>query len=104
MAVLSKMRLQGDTEDLIARIRQHVEPVAERLAPKHGGLVHVIVRTDDGVMMVNVWETDEGRHAMAEEPEIQAALRAAGLPEPNFKAFEVLELQVSERAPALTTA
>jgi hypothetical protein len=78
--------------------------VAERLAPKHGGLVHVIVRTDDGVMMVNVWETDEGRHAMAEEPEIQAALRAAGLPEPNFKAFEVLELQVSERAPALTTA
>jgi hypothetical protein len=53
--------------------------------------------------MINLWETEEGRHAMAEEPEIQAAMQAAGLPKPSFKGFEVLELHVSERARSLAT-
>ena len=104
MPVVSKMRVQGDPETLVAGIREHIVPVAERLAEKHGGLVNIVARTDDGILMINVWETEEGRHAVAEEPEMQAAITAAGLPEPRFHAFEVLELRVSERATALAGA
>jgi hypothetical protein len=103
MPVVSKMRVQGDPEALAAAIREHLAPVAERFAEKHGGLASIVARTEDGILMINLWETEEGRQAMAEEPEIQNAVRAAGLPTPAFKAFEVLELRVSERASSLAT-
>jgi hypothetical protein len=104
MPVISMMRFQGDTDQLAAAIREHLDPVAERLAEKHGGLANIVARTADGVLVVNLWETEEGRHAMAEEPEIQQAIRAAGLPAPNFEGFEVLELHVNERAVTLAGA
>ena len=37
MPVLSMLRLEGDPGVLWARLEKHVEPVAERLAPHHGG-------------------------------------------------------------------
>jgi hypothetical protein len=104
MAVLSMMRVQGDPEALAAGVREHLVPVGERLAEKHGGLFNVVAKTDDGVLIVNLWETDEGRHAMAAEPEVQAAVQAAGLPVPRFEALEVLVLRVSERAVAAAPA
>ncbi len=90
MPVVSMMRMSGDPEDLAARLQEHVHPVARRLAPQHGGLGNIVARTNDGVLVINLWENEEGRHAMAEEPEIQEAIRAAGLPAPNFEGFEVL--------------
>src|SRR5712691_5635064 len=44
MAVVSMMRVSGDADELAARIREHVEPVAQRLAPKHDGLGLIIAR------------------------------------------------------------
>jgi hypothetical protein len=38
---------------------------------------------------------------MAEEPELQEAMRAAGLPAPNFEAHEVLVLNVTDRVAAM---
>lgn len=98
MPIVSMMRIQGDADALAAAMRDHLEPVAERLAPKHGGLAHIAARTDDGVLVINLWETDEGRHRMAEEPEIQEALRAAGLPQPLFEGFEVISFRLTGRA------
>jgi hypothetical protein len=101
MAVVSMMRIEGNPDELAARVREHLEPVAERLAPKHGGLANIVARDgDDGILVINLWETDEGRHAMAEEPEIQEAIRAAGLPMPAFTGYEVVEWRITERAVA----
>ena len=55
MAVVSMMRMQGDPDDLLERLQNHVVPVGERLAPGHGGLANVVARTDDGVLVVNLW-------------------------------------------------
>ena len=33
MAVVSMLRMEGDPEELWAKLQEHVEPVAERLAP-----------------------------------------------------------------------
>ena len=93
MPVVSIMRVSGDPDTLAAGIRDHIAPVAEQYAEKHGGLLNVVARTDDGVMVINLWQNDAGRHAMAEEPEIQAALRAANFPEPHFEGYEVLALR-----------
>ena len=99
MAVVSMMRIPGDPDDLIARFREHLEPVGERLAEKHGGLATISARDgDNGILVINLWETEEGRHAMAEEPEIQQAIRAAGFPAPAFEGYEVLQYRVTERA------
>ena len=44
--------------------------------------------------MINLWENDEGRHAMAEEPEVQEALQAGGFPQPAFEGYEVLDMTI----------
>lgn len=92
MAVLSVMSIPGKPDELIARMETTVDPVARRKAREYGGISSTVVRTDDGIKVFNLWETDEGRHRMAEDPEIQASIRAAGLPEPNFKGYEVLAI------------
>jgi hypothetical protein len=94
MAVVSTMKLSGDPEELAAKLREHVRPVGMELAPKHGGLGTIVARTDDGIMVINLWESEEGRHAMAEEPQIQEAVKAAGLPQPAFEGHEVLDMTI----------
>jgi hypothetical protein len=101
MAVVSMMRFPGDPEALATSMREHLGEAAERLAEKHGGLASIIARDGDaGLLVINVWETEEGRHAMAAEPEILDGLKAAGFPAPNFEGFEILELRIGDRAAA----
>jgi len=89
------MRFAGDSDELYATVRDRVDPVTNRLSPKHGRLANIVVRTDDGIIVINLWETDEGRHAMAEEPEVQEAVMSAGLPRPQFDGYEVLSHTLS---------
>ena len=69
MPVVSMMRIPGDPDDLHARMDEHLRPVSDRLAAQHGGLLNIVARDgDNGILVINVWETEEGRHAMAAEP------------------------------------
>jgi steroid delta-isomerase-like uncharacterized protein len=90
MAVLSVMSIDGDPDELVARFAETLEPVGRRRAPLYGGISTTIVRTDDGVTIYNLWQTEEGRHRMAEDPEVREAMRAASFPEPRFTGYEVL--------------
>jgi hypothetical protein len=98
MAVISMMRMSGDPDELADRIERHIRPVGQRLAPKHGGLGTILARTDDGVLAINLWKSEEGRHAMAQEAEIQEAVAAAGLPQPHFESFEILSWELRPEA------
>jgi len=90
MAVLSVMSIPGNPDDLVARMEEAVTPIARLKAPMYGGISSTIVRTDDGITVYNLWQTDEGRHRMAEDPEVRAALADANFPEPRFTGYEVL--------------
>ena len=103
MPVLSMMRMEGDADALAAKISEQVSPVAERLAPKHGGLLNIVAKTDGGILVINLWESEEGRHAMAEEPEIQQAVQAAGLPRPAFEGYEVIAIRGGDRLGEFTS-
>jgi hypothetical protein len=90
MAVVSMMRIPGDPDALAAAYHEHLADVGRRLAPKHGGLGTILAKTSDGVLAINLWQHEQGRHDMAAEPEVQEAIRAAGFPAPAFEAHEVL--------------
>ena len=85
------MKIPGDAADLAAKARETIQPVAEQRAAEYGGISSTIVKTDDGIMIVNLWENEEGRQKMAADPQVRQALSAAGFPEPAFKAYEVIE-------------
>jgi steroid delta-isomerase-like uncharacterized protein len=90
MAVLSVMAIEGDPARLTARIKETLDPIARRKAAQYGGISTTVVRTDNGIKIFNLWQTEEGRHQMAADPEIQAAIREAEFPEPAFRGYEVL--------------
>ena len=60
MAFLSVHTMEGDPDDLLARKRQHMDPVVQRLAPSFGAIWSVTARTDKGIITVNLWSTPEG--------------------------------------------
>jgi hypothetical protein len=90
VAVVSIMKFSGDPEELRTQMG-NVEEVASRKAAEYGGVSSTVVRTDDGIMVINMWSDEEGRHRMAEDPEIQQAIKDAGMPAPSAKGYEVLE-------------
>jgi hypothetical protein len=97
MPVVSMMRMAGDPDDLLAR-SENLMTISESLAAKHGGLLNVVARDGDaGILIINVWETEEGRHAMAQEPAILEELASAGLPAPAFEGYEIASLRTSTR-------
>ena len=53
MPVVSTMRYTGDSDELAAKIEEHILPISMQLAPKHGGLANIVARTDDGVLIIN---------------------------------------------------
>jgi hypothetical protein len=89
-AVVSIMRIKGDPDELAATARNTIEPVAKEKAPQFGGISSTIVKTDDGIMIINFWATEDGRHKLAEDPDIQQAVRDANFPAPSFEGYPVL--------------
>ena len=94
--VVSIMEFSGDPEELRQRM-SGIDSVAARKAADYGGISSTVVRTDNGVMIINMWDNDEGRHRMAEDPEIRQAIQDAGLPPPTAKGYEVLMHRTPER-------
>jgi hypothetical protein len=88
MAVVSIMEIQGDAEEL-TRQMEGTRELADRKAREYGGIASIVAKTDDGAMIINLWETEEGRHKMADDPEMRAQMEKTGFT-PNFKAYEVL--------------
>lgn len=90
VAVVSIMEFQGDPADLKEQMSK-IDDVASRKAKEYGGVSSTVVRTDDGVMVINMWSDTEGRHRMADDPEMRQAIQDAGMPPPSAKGYEVLE-------------
>jgi hypothetical protein len=75
--------MDGDPEQLLAAKRQHMDPVVGKLAPKHGAVATVTVRSDTGIAVYNIWRSAEGAMSFTQEPEAQQAQQASGLPAPS---------------------
>lgn len=93
--VVSIMEFPGDPEELEDKMRG-VDEVAKRKAPEYGGVSSTVVKTDDGIMIINMWDSEDGRHRMAKDPEIRQAIQDAGMPPPAARGYEVLQHRTAE--------
>jgi hypothetical protein len=93
--VVSIMEFSGDPDEVMAKMRG-VEEVASRKAGEYGGISSTVVRTEEGVMIINLWDNAEGRHKMGDDPEMRQAIQDAGMPPPNAKGYEVIQHQTAQ--------
>lgn len=103
MATITRLHFEGDSDDLLRRKQEHVDPVTARVAPGAGGLVHVTAKTPEGLLVINVMEDAEDTGEVATHPDVAAALRASGLPQPRREHYPVQRFVVAPSASAATT-
>lgn len=90
MAIVTTMRLEGDPDELLRNKREIIDPISMELAPQHGGIAHICARSDDGLLIVNLWENEEGMEKVAEQ--VGAKAEAAGLPKPvDWHQYELVQ-------------
>jgi hypothetical protein len=94
-AVLSMMRIPGDPDDLMSKMGG-IDEVAQRKAREYGGISSTVCRTNDGILIVNLWADEEGRHKMGDDPEIRQALQDAAMPPPSAEGYEVIQHRTAD--------
>jgi hypothetical protein len=87
MAVLALITLPGDPDELLKLYDQHDGET--RHLPTTGLVSHTVARTPHGLTMADVWESPELLERYMAEPEFQAALDRAGMPEPTVEVYAV---------------
>jgi heme-degrading monooxygenase HmoA len=75
MGVLVLMESKGDREQLLAAS----DDLLRRAGRAEGLLLRVIAPTDDGLLLIHLWESDEARERWHANPQHQDALRDSGM-------------------------
>jgi hypothetical protein len=94
---MTVIKIKGDTDAIIEQMSQ-VEPVFRRVGSEHGAVAHMSARTDDGVIIVNLWRDAEGSEAAAAHPDVQEALAGAMSAtgaQPDRSHYEVIESYIA---------
>jgi len=92
---VSIVKLTGDPDELLKWKQEEMDPYMRPKAVKHGAISQTVVKTEDGIMMINFWSTPEGRHTMGEEvmndPEFDRILQEGGRERQMPTGYEVLQ-------------
>jgi heme-degrading monooxygenase HmoA len=75
MTILTMFEIHGDPEDIAAIMDTAFGEETKSLAAEHGGISNTVARTENGVLVVNHWESEEGMEAFAAimRPKAEAA-------------------------------
>jgi hypothetical protein len=88
MSVLAIFRWQGDAASLLAKYDRELEHPAAREQPRRR--LHACASADDGMVIVDLWDSEADFQAMMNDPEFQKNLEESGTPEPDvLEVFEV---------------
>ncbi len=87
MAVLAVYRIKGDPDELLEKFDQ-VVPEIENLV---NGVpaVHVTARTDDGIVIYDVWDSEGDIEEFTSNPGFRDAIERVNLPQPEVAVYEV---------------
>ena len=91
MSVLVLFRWEGDPDALLAAYDRELEHPVPREQPRR--ISHTCARADDGMVIVDVWESAQDFWKMMDDPEFQKNLEAAGVEVPQL--VEVYEVHAS---------
>jgi hypothetical protein len=75
VAVLMIVSMRGPTEDLLVAS----DRIVCGIGMPDGLLARVIAPTEDGIMLVNLWASEEQRRASNDDPTHQEAVQASGI-------------------------
>ncbi|HEV7897521.1 MAG TPA: antibiotic biosynthesis monooxygenase [Planosporangium sp.] len=81
-AILAIVRYTGERDALERGLSRMVE-VADHLRPA-GFRFHASAVTDDGLVIVDIWDSEEAFAAWREDPEFRREFQVAGLPRPSI--------------------
>jgi hypothetical protein len=88
MSIVTIFDIRGDADEILAQQDEKIDSVIRPAAEKNGGISHIAVKTDYGVMVINHWENAEGMERSAQE--VRPQMEEAGLPTPeNWRSYEV---------------
>ena len=88
MAILTMFEVHGDPDEILATQEEKIVPEARRLAAENGGVWQTVVKTKNGLMMLNLWDNEEGMKRVAEQ--IRPIAEKAGLEQAGWRQYEVL--------------
>lgn len=96
MAVLTTFKIKGDPDQLLPLMKETIDPIVEPVARSNGAIEHLKCRADDGVMVVNLWETLEGSEKtfQAVRPKIEEAVGADAPAPEDWQSFEIADRRV----------
>jgi hypothetical protein len=94
MAILTTFEVHGDPDEIVAIQEEKIVPRARQVAAENGGISNTVVKTDDGIMVVNLWENEEGMKKAAEQ--IMPIAQEAGLEQVGWRQYEVLRHRTPE--------
>jgi hypothetical protein len=78
MAYLTISRVSGDPDELHEGYRQSAELMAE-VGRDNRMLLHAAAKTDDGLLIVNLWPSQADSESAAQDPRRRRVLRRHGL-------------------------
>jgi hypothetical protein len=97
---LTILNIPGDPDQIFELKHSVIDPVMSRKGPEYGGIAHIAARNPDGsgVIIVNLWESEEGSEQAFQDPEVQAmraqiSERMGGGEPPVGNHYEVVDLQ-----------
>jgi hypothetical protein len=94
MAILTMFEVHGDPDEILAGQEEKISPTARPLFAENGGISQTVVRTDDGIMMVNVWENEDGMRKVAEQ--VRPLADDLGFEQVGWRQYEVLRHRTPE--------
>lgn len=92
MAVLVLFKWEGNPDELLAAYDRELEHRLPREQPQR--ISHTRAQADDGIVIVDVWQSKEDFQKMVYDPEFQKNTEAAGWPtEPQL--LEIYEVHAT---------
>jgi hypothetical protein len=78
VAYLTLARFSGDPDQLLERYEQSAE-VMSGVGRDHGLILHAAAKTDEGLLVVNLWPSEDESEAAARDPRRLTVLEQSGL-------------------------
>jgi hypothetical protein len=78
LAYLTIARFTGNPDQLLERYEQSSE-VMSGVGRDHGLILHAAAKTDEGLLVVNLWPSKDGSEAAARDPRRLSVLEQSGL-------------------------
>jgi hypothetical protein len=91
MPIVTTFRIKGDPDELLKEKKEKVDPITQEVAPANGGIEHLVAKADDGLLIINVWENEEGMEKTSDAVRSKAEeLGIKNMPQ-DWQQYELLQ-------------